>query len=413
MRTLLQVGGTLLAVAGGAYWFFARRSKTRDKMGCLESKLDNDAKEPEPKKAKVESTPPAPANSTKPASKPATLGGKKAEPKKEEFSWEKKKPDPKDFMFSNLKGQVCIKEPGQIDGQMFIIEDCEDCDIYVCDFTAQVQIDYCKNCRIFVGPSESSVFIRNCENCQCIIACQQYRARECVDCDTLLYASTAPVVESSKNMRFGCFRFFYFNLAQQFKSVKMSVWDNKWSEVYDFTPGDGNFSFLPLETKASDLMKPLSAVGASFVTKEEDAAHGDTDVVPLTVGLRGKEFAELERAFVLVLPAAVDIATETVFAKLGEGNHLIQTKQMKLTPQKAKQLLDKCGSPAVVAAASNAMCVGVEIAGRSALAAAQAAVAAAGGDATAYVSVDAAAATYENNLFFEQWRDFAGTAVTK
>ena len=303
--------------------------------------------------------------------------------------------------------------------------------------------------RTFFSCVCMQVFIRNCENCQCIIACQQYRARECVDCDTLLYASTAPVVESSKNMRFGCFRFFYFNLAQQFKSVKMSVWDNKWSEVYDFTPGDGNFSFLPLETKvmgvcvvpvpylrarththshilssnaylwpahrtqASDLMKPLSAVGASFVTKEEDAAHGDTDVVPLTVGLRGKEFAELERAFVLVLPAAVDIATETVFAKLGEGNHLIQTKQMKLTPQKAKQLLDKCGSPAVVAAASNAMCVGVEIAGRSALAAAQAAVAAAGGDATAYVSVNAAAATYENNLFFEQWRDFAGTAVTK
>ena len=54
-------------------------------------------------------------------------------------------------------GQVCIKEPGQVNGQMFIIEDCEDCDIYVCDYTAQVQIDYCKNCRIFVGPSESSV----------------------------------------------------------------------------------------------------------------------------------------------------------------------------------------------------------------------------------------------------------------
>jgi len=53
--------------------------------------------------------------------------------------------------------QVCIKAPGEINGQMFIIEDCEDCDIYICDYTAQVQIDYCKNCRIFVGPSESSV----------------------------------------------------------------------------------------------------------------------------------------------------------------------------------------------------------------------------------------------------------------
>ena len=93
-------------------------------------------------------------------------------------------------------------------------------------------------------------------------------------------------------MRFGCFRFFYFNLAQQFKSVKMSVWDNKWSEVYDFTPGEGNFSFLPLDTKASDLVKPLSAVGAAFVTKEEDEAHSDTDVVPLTVGLGHKQVCQ-------------------------------------------------------------------------------------------------------------------------
>lgn len=356
----------------------------------------------------METAAPVATNTAKPAT-PA----KKETKKKEEFSWEKKAPDPKDFMFSNLKGQVCIKEPGQINGQMFIIEDCEDCDIYVCDYTAQVQIDYCKNCRIFVGPSESSIFIRNCENCKCIIACQQYRARECVDCDTLLFASTAPVVESSKNMRFGCFRFFYFNLAQQFKSVNMSVYDNKWSEVYDFTPTDGNFSFLPLDTKAADLVKPLSAVGASFVTSEEDAAHSDTEVVPLTVGLRGKEFAGVERAFVLVLPAAVDDAAQTIFSKLGAGIHLIQTKQLKLTTQKAKQLLQKCTQPAIAAAATNAMCVGVEVAGAGALAAAQAAVAAAGGDSKAYVSADADAAAYENNLFFEQWRDFAGTSVTK
>ena len=55
-------------------------------------------------------------------------------------------------------------------------------------------------------------------------------------------------------MRFGCFRFFYFNLAQQFESVKMSVYDNKWSEIYDFTPKEGNWSFLPIDTKASDLV---------------------------------------------------------------------------------------------------------------------------------------------------------------
>ena len=34
--------------------------------------------------------------------------------------------------------QVCIKEPGSINGQMFIVEDCEDCDVYLCDFMATV-----------------------------------------------------------------------------------------------------------------------------------------------------------------------------------------------------------------------------------------------------------------------------------
>ena len=42
-------------------------------------------------------------------------------------------------------------------------------------------------------------------------------------------------------MRFGCFRFFYFALASQFEKTKMSVYDNKWSEIYDFTPADGNW----------------------------------------------------------------------------------------------------------------------------------------------------------------------------
>lgn len=165
--------------------------------------------------------------------------------------------------------------------------------------------------------------------------------------------------------------------------------------------------------QASDLIKPLSAVGATFVTKEEDEAHSDTEVVPLTLGVGAKDFEAKERAFILVLPGAVDEAPESIFSKLGGDIQLIQTKQLKLTTQKAKQMLHKCSKPAILAAATNAMCVGVEVAGAGALAAAQAAVAAAGGDCKAYASADADAAAYENNLFFEQWRDFAGTSVTK
>ena len=116
MKALLTVGGTLLAIAGGAYWFLTKKKAEQPAMGCLESKPAEDVatKAPAAKKAKVETAAPAVSNTAKPAVTAAK--------KKEEFSWEKKKPDPKDYMFSNLKGQVCIKEPGSIDGQMFIIE---------------------------------------------------------------------------------------------------------------------------------------------------------------------------------------------------------------------------------------------------------------------------------------------------
>ena len=60
-------------------------------------------------------------------------------------------------------------------GQQFIIEDCEDCDLYIFDDNAAVTIDECKNCRIFIGPCDSSIFIRDCYNCKLVFFCRQFR----------------------------------------------------------------------------------------------------------------------------------------------------------------------------------------------------------------------------------------------
>mmetsp|Transcript_18872 Transcript_18872/g.38405 ORF Transcript_18872/g.38405 Transcript_18872/m.38405 type:complete len:434 (+) Transcript_18872:53-1354(+) len=369
-------------------------------MGCFQSKKEEPPADETPiKKPKVETTAPQQTNSS------GISDGSELFPKKKKLNY-------KDFQFMNEKGKVLIKEPGSVNGQPFNIGDCEDCDIYICDYIAQVQIDECKNCRIFIGPTEASIFIRNCTGCKCIMACRQYRARECVDCDTLLYASTAPVVEESKRMRFGCFRFFYFNLAQQLAEVKLSVFDNKWSEIYDFTPADGNWSFLPLDTKCADLMKPLSAV-SSVTTKEEEEAHGETSVVPFTVGLRSKEFAGQPRAFVLLMPDKYEEGLKLFSAITDKSLVIIQTKELLLDPAKAKQLFQKASNPALGAALVKKMVVGAEIAGADALAIAQAAAQAGGGEAVAYVSASEDGAAYESNLFFEQWKDFAGSSVTK
>jgi protein XRP2 len=81
---------------------------------------------------------------------------------------------------------------------------------------------------------------------------------------TLLYCQTEPVIEASKDVSFGCFSFAYLPLASQFVAAKLSPWDNRWSEVYDFTPnanGTKNFTLLDPALEDTFPIKPLSAVG--------------------------------------------------------------------------------------------------------------------------------------------------------
>jgi hypothetical protein len=122
-------------------------------------------------------------------------------------------------------------------------------------------------------------------------------------------------------------------LSVQFEAAKLSVYDNKWSEIYDFTPADGNWSFLPANTKVADIMKPLADVEGTFVTKEEQEQHSEDSVVPVTVGLRKSDYAGQERAFILMLPSGVAHGP-ALLSKLPEECSLIQTKQLQLDAAK-------------------------------------------------------------------------------
>ena len=95
-----------------------------------------------------------------------------------------------------------MKLPGSVEGQPFVIEDCEDCTIKVLDFCDQVQIDKVNRSKIFIGASSESIFIRNCEDCVFTIACKQLRTRDCKNCELYVYCKTEPIIETSSNMRF-------------------------------------------------------------------------------------------------------------------------------------------------------------------------------------------------------------------
>eukprot|EP00744_Colponema_vietnamica_P003254 GILI01005012.1.p1 GENE.GILI01005012.1~~GILI01005012.1.p1 ORF type:complete len:359 (+),score=80.93 GILI01005012.1:183-1259(+) len=255
-----------------------------------------------------------------------------------QFSWDRRAKNPEDFIIKGKRSETVIRPPGSVMGEQFVIEDCQDCDIFVCDYSAAVNIDNCQNCRIFLGPVESSLFIRDSHNCKGVMACRQFRTRGCSGWEILLYVATQPIIEASTDMHFGCFQYFYFSLKDQFDNTNLSVWNNKWWEVYDFSadPSKSNFYLLHPQVNAADLLKPLSPL-APFMSPEEEQV--DTQVVPLTWGAR--PLISEECCFVLFMPnslARADDLVETI--RLLENRLLlVRTRETRLDRSQAELLL--------------------------------------------------------------------------
>jgi len=52
----------------------------------------------------------------------------------------------------------------------------------------------------------------------------------------MLYSQTDPILESSKDVQYYCMNFTYVGLKEQFESAGLCVWNNRWSNLFDFTP---------------------------------------------------------------------------------------------------------------------------------------------------------------------------------
>ncbi|XP_015766212.1 PREDICTED: protein XRP2-like [Acropora digitifera] len=122
----------------------------------------------------------------------------------------------------------------------------QNCNIFILDHTDSIQVDDCTDCRIAIGPCSGSVFFRDCKECQVVVACQQFRTRDCKKMDFFLCCATQPVIESSSGMKFGCYQYYYRELASQFEAANLSVFNNNWSSIFDFTPAAGETTWILL-----------------------------------------------------------------------------------------------------------------------------------------------------------------------
>ncbi|KAK3739786.1 hypothetical protein RRG08_033935 [Elysia crispata] len=192
------------------------------------------------------------------------------------------------FIIDGKKGETVSRLPGTVNGEQIVIQNCQDSNIYIFDHIATVSVDDCINCNIFLGPIKSSVFIRDCKQCRVAVACQQFRTRDCFQVDTFLLCGTQPIIESSSRMKFACFSFNYKELEQQFKSSGLSIFNNNWSNIHDFTPvpeEDVNFSYIPPESTLSDFV-PVPE-GAEFESLQL-SPDPNASLVPQTWGRRRK-----------------------------------------------------------------------------------------------------------------------------
>lgn len=219
--------------------------------------------------------------------------------------------NPADYTAAGLSGMRWQRLPGQVNDQRINIDRCSQCQVFLLDQCDSVQIDECQQCVFFIGPTSGSVFLRNCVDCVFVIACGQLRTRDVKRCTISLLCAARPVIEASSDIKLCCFsaRHQYFMLEHHMRRAKLSVFNNLYWFVHDFTPsGRPNFSFVPqTEFESSyDLavmqmqsggtyaatfsaVPVLSAGVPEYIPADEDMTMYTSMVaIPYTAGLHGR-----------------------------------------------------------------------------------------------------------------------------
>ncbi|XP_075937679.1 protein XRP2 [Anarhichas minor] len=265
--------------------------------------------------------------------------GNNSEEAPKQYSWDKReKVDPKDYMLTGLRDVTVGRLPGKLNGQQFVIQECENCDIYVLDHSATVTIDDCVNCRVVLGPTKGSVFFRDCKDVKCVVACQQFRTRDCKKMEVFLCCATQPIIESSTGMKFGCFQYFYPELAFHFKDAGLSIFNNNWSNVHDFTPvsGENNWSLLP---EASAVLDSVPGPDPESEFKSvRISGNPERSIVPLTKGGRRKDSEESCLFVFFAGEYATANARKLIDEATAKGFVLIQTKEVSMKPEDVKRV---------------------------------------------------------------------------
>ena len=106
--------------------------------------------------------------------------------------------------------------------------------------------------------------------------------------DMFLCVNSQPIIESSSGVVVGCFQYYYNSLTHHMDSANVTPWNNFWSQVYDFTPvqGETNWKKAGRMFKVGDYLPPPADI--DIIKELGVSTDVSTSFVPLTTGLDGK-----------------------------------------------------------------------------------------------------------------------------
>uniref|UniRef100_UPI00358FC5FB protein XRP2 n=1 Tax=Myxine glutinosa TaxID=7769 RepID=UPI00358FC5FB len=263
-----------------------------------------------------------------------------------QYSWDQRpKEDISDLIVQGLTGQSKTHRPGVLHGRPFCVQACCDSDIVVLDHSAAVSVDDCTKCRITLGPVSGSVFLRNCKDCTVLVACQQFRARDCSKLLVLLYCASQPIIEACAGIKFACYQCYYPELASQFQAAGLDVFNNDWSNVHDFTPivGEQNWTILTSLVAGSH---PIAYNPSQPASCDETwikpliSIDQQRSIVPTTLGRAYRPIGPI--CVVVVLGGAdADNPVRTFINEMVRwGNILVQMKHAPLRDSHACRLFE-------------------------------------------------------------------------
>ncbi|XP_067946246.1 tubulin-specific chaperone C-like [Watersipora subatra] len=87
---------------------------------------------------------------------------------------------------------------------------------------------------IVAGPCGRSIFIENCSNCVLVLACQQLRIHEAVNCSFFIHVTSRAIIEDSKGLKFAPYKLSYDGLEEHYRESGLNRQINNWYDVDDF-----------------------------------------------------------------------------------------------------------------------------------------------------------------------------------